>query len=147
MAGPLAHICVLDLSRILAGPWASMTLADLGAEVIKVEQPGQGDDTRTWGPPFADAGGGQHGDAAYFLCVNRGKKSVTIDFTRPEGRDRPVAGAPLGCGDREFQGRGARRSTGSITRRCTGSIPASSIARSRASARPVPTVTVPVMTS
>ena len=86
MAGPLAHICVLDLSRILAGPWASMTLADLGAEVIKVEQPGQGDDTRTWGPPFADAGGGQRGDAAYFLCVNRGKKSVTIDFTRPEGQ-------------------------------------------------------------
>jgi glutaryl-CoA transferase len=86
VAGPLAHICVLDLSRILAGPWASMTLADLGAEVIKVEQPGQGDDTRTWGPPFADAGGGQRGDAAYFLCVNRGKKSVTIDFTRPEGQ-------------------------------------------------------------
>lgn len=88
MAGPLSHIRVLDLSRVLAGPWAGQNLADLGAEVIKVERPGAGDDTRGWGPPFlADAAGNPTSDAAYFLSANRGKKSVTIDFTQPEGRD------------------------------------------------------------
>jgi crotonobetainyl-CoA:carnitine CoA-transferase CaiB-like acyl-CoA transferase len=86
MAPPLAHLRVLDLSRVLAGPWASMTLADLGAEVIKVERPGEGDDTRRWGPPFASAADGSPADAAYFLSANRGKRSVTIDFTRPEGQ-------------------------------------------------------------
>jgi crotonobetainyl-CoA:carnitine CoA-transferase CaiB-like acyl-CoA transferase len=86
VAGPLAHILILDLSRVLAGPWASMTLADLGAQVIKVEQPGAGDDTRRWGPPFAPPTDGGDGDAAYFLCCNRGKRSVTIDFTRAEGQ-------------------------------------------------------------
>ena len=88
MAGPLSHIRVLDLSRILAGPWAGQTLADLGAEVVKVERSGGGDDTRRWGPPFlADAAGNPTTDAAYFLAANRGKKSVTIDFTRPAGRE------------------------------------------------------------
>lgn len=88
MAGPLSHIRVLDLSRVLAGPWAGQTLADLGAEVIKVERPGVGDDTRGWGPPFlSDAAGNPTSDAAYFLATNRGKKSVTIDFTRPAGRE------------------------------------------------------------
>lgn len=88
MAGPLSHIRVLDLSRVLAGPWAGQTLADLGAEVIKVERPGVGDDTRRWGPPFlSDSDGNPTVDAAYFLSTNRGKKSVTIDFTKPEGRD------------------------------------------------------------
>ncbi len=88
MSGPLSHIRVLDLSRVLAGPWAGQTLADLGAEVIKVERPGAGDDTRGWGPPFlTDREGTPTTDAAYFLSANRGKKSVTIDFTRPEGRD------------------------------------------------------------
>lgn len=88
MAGPLSHIRVLDLSRVLAGPWAGQTLADLGAEVIKVERPGTGDDTRSWGPPFLrDATGQPTSDAAYFLSANRGKKSVSIDFTRPEGRE------------------------------------------------------------
>lgn len=88
MAGPLSHIRVLDLSRVLAGPWAGQTLADLGAEVIKVERPGLGDDTRGWGPPFlADQEGRPTSDAAYFLAANRGKKSVTIDFTRPEGQE------------------------------------------------------------
>ncbi len=87
MAGPLQHIRVLDLSRVLAGPWAGQTLADLGAEVIKVERPGAGDDTRSWGPPFLmDRDGEPTSDAAYFLAANRGKKSVTIDFTRPEGQ-------------------------------------------------------------
>ncbi|TWJ18355.1 CaiB/BaiF CoA transferase family protein [Geobacter argillaceus] len=88
MDGPLKHVRVLDLSRVLAGPWAGQTLADLGAEVIKVERPGVGDDTRGWGPPFlADREGTPTRDAAYFLSANRGKKSVTIDFTRPEGQD------------------------------------------------------------
>jgi crotonobetainyl-CoA:carnitine CoA-transferase CaiB-like acyl-CoA transferase len=88
MAGPLSHIRVLDLSRVLAGPWAGQALADLGAEVIKVERPGLGDDTRSWGPPFLNDHAGQPtSDAAYFLAANRGKKSVTIDFTRPEGQE------------------------------------------------------------
>lgn len=88
MSGPLSHIRVLDLSRVLAGPWAGQALADLGAEVIKVERPGSGDDTRGWGPPFlADAEGSPTTDAAYFLSANRGKKSVAIDFTQPQGRE------------------------------------------------------------
>ncbi len=87
MAGALSHIRVLDLSRILAGPWASQILADLGAEVIKVERPGVGDDTRSWGPPYLkDRDGAETSDSAYFLCTNRNKKSVTIDFTRSEGQ-------------------------------------------------------------
>lgn len=88
LEGPLKHIRVLDLSRVLAGPWAGQTLADLGAEVIKVERPGTGDDTRGWGPPFLSDGEGKStGDAAYFLAANRGKKSITIDFTRQEGQE------------------------------------------------------------
>jgi crotonobetainyl-CoA:carnitine CoA-transferase CaiB-like acyl-CoA transferase len=76
------------LSRVLAGPWAGQTLADLGAEVIKIERPGLGDDTRGWGPPFlVDREGNPTSDAAYFLSANRGKKSVTIDFTLPEGQE------------------------------------------------------------
>ncbi|MGZ5235259.1 MAG: CaiB/BaiF CoA transferase family protein [Caldimonas sp.] len=87
MAGALSHVRVLDLSRILAGPWASQMLADLGAEVIKVERPGVGDDTRSWGPPFLkDRDGLDTSDSAYYLCANRNKRSVTIDFTRPEGQ-------------------------------------------------------------
>ncbi|MEN5053846.1 CoA transferase, partial [Brevundimonas naejangsanensis] len=74
--GPLHGVRVLDLSRVLAGPWATQTLADLGAEVIKIERPGAGDDTRHWGPPFTTTADGAPGDAAYFLCANRGKKSV-----------------------------------------------------------------------
>lgn len=83
----LSGIRVLDLSRILAGPWAAQVLADLGAEVIKVERPSSGDDTRGWGPPFLqDTQTGVQADAAYFLCANRNKQSVTVDFTTPEGR-------------------------------------------------------------
>ncbi|HZY05870.1 MAG TPA: CaiB/BaiF CoA-transferase family protein [Anaeromyxobacteraceae bacterium] len=85
--GPLAHLRVLDLSRVLAGPWAGQVLADLGAEVIKVERPGSGDDTRGWGPPFLrDRSGRETSESAYFLGANRGKKSVTIDIARPDGR-------------------------------------------------------------
>ena len=85
--GALSHLRVLDLSRVLAGPWAGKILADLGAEVIKVERPGNGDDTRAWGPPFLkDAYGESTGEAAYYLSANRNKQSVTIDFTKPEGQ-------------------------------------------------------------
>jgi len=86
MAGPLSHIRVLDLSRILAAPWAGQMLADLGADVIKVERPGTGDDTRAWGPPFVKTRDGGNGDAAYFLGVNRGKRSITVDLAKPEGQ-------------------------------------------------------------
>lgn len=85
--GALSHLRVLDLSRVLAGPWAGQILADLGAEVIKVERPGDGDDTRAWGPPFLkDAYGQSTGEAAYYLSANRNKQSVTIDFTTLEGQ-------------------------------------------------------------
>jgi crotonobetainyl-CoA:carnitine CoA-transferase CaiB-like acyl-CoA transferase len=87
MTAPLANIRVLDLSRILAGPWCGQMFADLGAEVIKVERPGKGDDTRAWGPPFIkDRAGRDSADAAYFQCANRAKKSVTIDIAKPEGQ-------------------------------------------------------------
>jgi crotonobetainyl-CoA:carnitine CoA-transferase CaiB-like acyl-CoA transferase len=78
--GPLAGVTVLDLSRVLAGPYCTMLLADMGARVIKVERPGRGDDTRHWGPPFVA------GESAYFLSVNRNKESVALDFKHPEGR-------------------------------------------------------------
>ena len=85
----LSHVTVLDLSRILAGPWAGQLLADLGAEVIKIERPGTGDDTRSFGPPFVrDAAGRDSAgaDAVYYLCANRNKKSVTLDISTPEGQ-------------------------------------------------------------
>ncbi|MGE8408137.1 MAG: CaiB/BaiF CoA transferase family protein [Pseudomonas sp.] len=85
--GALSHLRVLDLSRVLAGPWSGQILADLGAEVIKVERPGAGDDTRAWGPPFLkDANGENTSEAAYYLSANRNKQSVTIDFTQAEGQ-------------------------------------------------------------
>jgi crotonobetainyl-CoA:carnitine CoA-transferase CaiB-like acyl-CoA transferase len=84
---PLAGIRVLDLSRVLAGPWAGQLLADLGADVVKVERPGVGDDTRSWGPPWLkDEHGRDTGDAAYFLCANRNKRSITIDIAHPAGQ-------------------------------------------------------------
>src|SRR5882672_5457663 len=87
MAGPLSHIRVLDLSRIMAGPWAGQVLADLGADVVKVERPGLGDDTRAWGPPFLkDKSGAETREAGYYLCVNRGKRSITIELDKPEGQ-------------------------------------------------------------
>jgi len=85
--GPLDGVVVLDLSRVLAGPWATQVLADLGARVIKVERPGAGDDTRAWGPPFTTQSNGARGDAAYFMAANRNKRSITIDMARPEGAD------------------------------------------------------------
>jgi formyl-CoA transferase len=87
MAGPLAHLTVLDLSRVLAGPWCTQLLADLGATVIKVERPQGGDDTRAWGPPFLkDRDGRDTAEAAYYLACNRGKRSVAIDFATAEGQ-------------------------------------------------------------
>ena len=83
----LAGVRVLDLSRVLAGPWATQILGDLGADVIKVEKPGAGDDTRGWGPPFTTQPDGAPGDAAYYLAANRNKRSVAIDFAHPEGAD------------------------------------------------------------
>jgi crotonobetainyl-CoA:carnitine CoA-transferase CaiB-like acyl-CoA transferase len=88
MAGPLQGFRVLDLSRILAGPWASQMLADFGAEVIKIERPGSGDDTRAWGPPYMpDANGKATSESAYFHSANRGKQSVCIDIAQPRGQD------------------------------------------------------------
>jgi glutaryl-CoA transferase len=88
MTGALSHIRVLDLSRILAGPWATQILADLGAEVIKVERPGVGDDTRAWGPPFQkDALGQETSESAYYLAANRNKKSVTLDIASAPGKE------------------------------------------------------------
>jgi len=111
--GPLAGVRVLDLTRVLAGPYCTMFLGDLGAEVVKVEQPGVGDDTRGWGPPFAG------GESAYFLCTNRNKKSLTVDFKAADGialvrklaeradvlieNFRPGAMARLGLGETELR--------------------------------------------
>jgi crotonobetainyl-CoA:carnitine CoA-transferase CaiB-like acyl-CoA transferase len=89
---PLDGIMVLDLTRVLSGPYCTMLLADMGARVVKIEQPGKGDDTRAWGPPFLE------GESAYFLSINRNKESVTLDFKHPEGRsilDRLVARADV----------------------------------------------------
>jgi formyl-CoA transferase len=81
MSSPLEGFRILDLSRVLAGPYCSMLLGDLGAEIIKVERPGSGDDTRAWGPPFAD------GESAYYLCANRNKKSITVNLKSPDGQE------------------------------------------------------------
>ena len=88
MTTALAHLRVLDLTRVLAGPWCTQLLADLGAEVIKVERPGSGDDTRAWGPPYLkDSSGRETSEAAYYLAANRNKRSITVDITRAEGQD------------------------------------------------------------
>ena len=86
-AAALSHLRVLDLTRVLAGPWCTQNLADLGADVIKVERPGVGDDTRSWGPPYAkDVAGNNSTEAAYYLTANRGKRSITLDIASPEGQ-------------------------------------------------------------
>ncbi len=88
MPSALSHLRVLDLSRVLAGPWSSQILADMGAEVIKIERPGSGDDTRDWGPPFLkDKSGNDTHEAAYYLSANRGKKSLSLDISKPEGQE------------------------------------------------------------
>ncbi|EFP65892.1 Formyl-coenzyme A transferase [Ralstonia pickettii] len=86
--GALSHLRVLDLTRVLAGPWCAQNLADFGADVIKVERPGAGDDTRTWGPPWLkDEAGNNTAEAAYYLAANRNKRSITVDISTPEGQD------------------------------------------------------------
>ncbi len=86
--GPLSNLKVLDMSRVLAGPWCGQLLADFGADVVKVERPGTGDDTRSWGPPFIkDSEGNETGDAAYFMSTNRAKRSITIDLSKIEGQE------------------------------------------------------------
>ncbi|MDC8760073.1 CaiB/BaiF CoA transferase family protein [Janthinobacterium fluminis] len=88
MSAALSHIKVLDLSRVLAGPWSGQTLADLGADVIKIERPGVGDDTRAWGPPYLrDDDGKDTRESAYFMSANRGKKSLTVDISQAAGQD------------------------------------------------------------
>ncbi len=87
MPSALSHLRILDLTRVLAGPWCGQTFADLGADVIKIERPGSGDDTRAWGPPYLrDADGNDTTEAAYYLAANRGKRSVTVDITTAEGQ-------------------------------------------------------------
>src|SRR6476646_3748478 len=80
MPGPLTGVTVIDFTRVLSGPYCTMVLSDLGARVIKIEQPGRGDDTRGWGPPFQGA------ESAYFLSINRNKESLTLDLKQPAGR-------------------------------------------------------------
>src|SRR6266853_1825648 len=94
MPGPLTGFRVLELARILAGPWAGQILADLGADVVKVERKGAGDDTRAWGPPFVPAADGGHLDSAYFHGTNRGKRSIELDFESADG-EPTRAGVPV----------------------------------------------------
>src|SRR3954447_23990697 len=88
-SSPLGGLTVLDLTRVLSGPYCTIQLADMGADVIKVEHPGRGDDTRAWGPPYLKPPGdqGNHGESAYYLCTNRNKRSIAIDFATREGSD------------------------------------------------------------
>src|SRR5262245_28499098 len=86
MPGPLSGLRVLELARILAGPWCGQILADLGADVVKVERQGAGDDTRGWGPPFMPGANGEHLGAAYYHATNRGKRSIELDFETEEGK-------------------------------------------------------------
>src|SRR5690606_7961474 len=87
MSGSLSHLRVLDLTRVLAGPWCTQMLADLGADVIKVERPRTGDDTRHWGPPWIkDSAGADTGDSAYFTSTNRNKRSIAVDLAHPQGQ-------------------------------------------------------------
>src|ERR1700689_3401412 len=87
MSGPLTGIRVFDLSRVLAGPSCTQLLGDLGADIIKIERPGEGEDTRKWGPPYLKDAAGHEVEATYYLSANRAKRSLTLDFAKPEGRD------------------------------------------------------------
>ena len=148
MPGPLAHLTILDLSRVLAGPWCTQLLADLGATVIKIEKPGTGDDTRAWGPPFLrDTDGNDTGEAAYYLACNRGKQSVAIDFTTTEGRDLVLALARQSDALVENFKVGGLAKYGLDIRACRRSIRGSFMRRSPASVRTVRMPTAPATTS
>ena len=135
--GPLDGIRVLDLSRVLAGPFCTQMLADLGAEVIKVERPGVGDETRTWGPPYVkDPDGADTTESAYYLCANRNKRSVTVDFSQPRGValvKRLLARCDVLVENFKV---GASRSSASATSSSARNSPGSCTARSPGSARP-----------
>jgi hypothetical protein len=133
MDKPLTGLKVVELARILAGPWAGQLLADLGADVVKVERPGTGDDTRQWGPPFAPDGA-----AAYFHACNRGKRSLAIDIATAEGQAQVRALASEADVLIENFKVGGLPATASIILPSQRSIPASSTARSPASARTDP---------
>jgi len=144
MTGALSHIRVLDLSRVLAGPWATQVFADMGAEVIKVEKPRVGDETRGWGPPFlADAESGSR-DASYFLSANRGKKSLTLDIASPDGQEIVRRLASLSDVVVETTKSARCKNTVWRTTIWARSIRVLSIVRSPASVNPVPTRTCPV---
>ena len=147
MPGPLAGIRVLELARILAGPWAGQILADLGADVVKVERTGAGDDTRGWGPPFVEGADGSQLAAAYYHSCNRGKRSVAVDFETEDGRRivHKLASA-LRRGDRELQDRRARQVRARLRGPRRRTTRASSIARSPASGRTAPTRIAPATT-
>ena len=137
--GPLTHIRILDLGRIMAAPWATQIFADLGADVIKIERPGAGDDTRAWGPPFlSDAEGRATKEAGYFLSVNRGKRSVALDIATAEGQAivRKLAESADVVIENFKVGRW--RSMASTPRRCGRSSRISSTVRSPASVKTVP---------
>jgi crotonobetainyl-CoA:carnitine CoA-transferase CaiB-like acyl-CoA transferase len=98
--GPLSGLRVLDMSRVLAGPWSGQLMADLGADVVKVERPGVGDDTRGWGPPYLkDTDGNETGEAAYYMSANRAKRSLTLDISAPEEKKSAPTwpSAPMCC--------------------------------------------------
>jgi crotonobetainyl-CoA:carnitine CoA-transferase CaiB-like acyl-CoA transferase len=131
--GALSHIRVLDLSRVLAAPWATQILGDLGAEVIKIEKPGEGDETRHFGPPFLKDANGNKADATYFLTANRNKKSVAIDFSQAQGAALVKRLARRAHVVVENYKTGGLAKYGPITLRLPRKIPASSIVRSPAS--------------
>ena len=133
MTSPLNGITILDLTRVLSGPYCTMLLADMGARVIKIEQPRSGDDTRHWGPPFLGS------ESAYFLSINRNKESVTLDFKQAEGRallDQLIAKSDVMVENFRPGALGAARPRLRVAR--AASIRGSSIVRSPASARPGP---------
>ena len=148
MAGPLSNVRVLDLSRIMAAPWSGQILADLGADVIKVERPVVGDETRTWGPPFLkDTTGKPTKEAGYYLSVNRGKRSITLELDKPEGQAVVRALAARSDIVLENFKVGSSSALASTMRGSKRSIPRSSTAPLRASARPARNARLLPMTS
>ena len=143
MAQVLEGVRVLDLSRVVSGPWCTQILADLGAEVIKIERPGRGDDTRQMGPFLPDADGAPTNDSAIYLTCNRGKQSVTLDIADPAGRGAIVRELAASCDVfvENFKGGALARNSGWTTKASAPCGPTSCIVRSRASATPAPTRT------